>query len=98
MGNVVRLGDSVTCGDRAAQGSANVFANGMPITHEGRKKTIGHGCFPPTVFIGPWTSTVFVNEKPVALKGITKIEKHCCGRSCHDGVASSGAATVSFEA
>lgn len=98
MGNVVRLGDSVSCGDHAAQGSSNVFANGMPITNEGKKKTTGHNGFPPTVFIGPWTSTVFVNNNKVALKGITKIQKHTKKRSTHDGVASSGAATVSFEA
>jgi len=98
MGNVVRIGDSVTCGDHSAVGSANVFANGMPITHKGKPNTTGHGCFPPTVFIGPWTSTVFVNNQPVALNGKTKISRHCCHKHCHDGVASSGAATVSFEA
>jgi len=97
MGNVVRIGDSVTCGDHAAEGSPNVFANGMPITHQGKKKTTGHDCFPPTVFIGPWTSTVFVNNKTVALKGKTKIQPHRCGKRTHDGTASSGAATVSFE-
>jgi hypothetical protein len=69
----------------------------MPITHQGKKVTTGHGCFPPTVFIGPYTSTVFVNNQPVALKGKTKIQVHACGKSKHDGVASSGAATVSFE-
>lgn len=98
MGNVVRIGDSVSCGDHAAEGSSNVFANGMPVTTEGKKSTTGHGCFPPTVFIGPWTSTVFVNSKVVALNGSTKIKVHCCGPKCHDGIASSGASTVSFEA
>jgi uncharacterized Zn-binding protein involved in type VI secretion len=96
-GNVVRIGDKVSCGDNAAQGSADVYANGMPITHEGRRETTGHGCFPPTVFIGPWTSTVFVNNQPVALKGKTKIKPHTCRRSTHDGVASTGADTVYFE-
>jgi len=98
MGNVVRIGDSVTCGDHSNQGSGNVFANGMPITHQGKKTTTGHGCFPPTVFIGPWTSTVFVNGQPVAIKNKTKIQRHCCGKHCHDGVASTGASTVFFEA
>lgn len=98
MGNVVRIADSVSCGDHSAEGSADVFACGMPITHEGKKKTTGHGCFPPTVFVGPWTSTVFVNNKPVALKDVTKIKPHRCGKKAHDGVASTGAGTVSFEA
>lgn len=97
-GNVVRIGDRVSCGDNSAQGSGNVYANGMPITHEGRKTTTGHGCFQPTVFLGPWTKTVFVNSKPVALKGKTKIQPHRCGRSVHDGVATTGADTVYFEA
>ena len=98
MGNVIRIGDSVTCGDHAAQGSSNVFAGGMPVTTEGKKKTTGHGCFPPTVFLGPWTSTVFVNSQAVALKDKTKIRPHRCGKKSHDGKASSGASTVSFEA
>lgn len=97
-GNVVRIGDTVSCLDTAAEGSKNVFANGMPITHEGKKKTVGHDCFPPTIFLGPWTKTVYVNNKPVALKGKTKIRPHKCGKSGHDGTASSGAATVYFEA
>ena len=96
-GNVVRIGDKVSCGDNAAQGSGSVFANGMPITHEGRKQTTGHGCFPPTVFAGPWTSTVFVNNKPVALKDVTKIVPHRCRKRVHDGVAITGAPTVYFE-
>lgn len=96
-GNVVRIGDKVSCGDNSAQGSGNVFANGMPVTHQGRRRTTGHGCFPPTVFIGPWTKTIFVNNQPVALKGKTRIQPHRCGRSVHDGVAVTGASTVSFE-
>lgn len=97
MGNVVRIADSVSCGDHSAQGSSNVFADGMPITHNGKKRTTGHGCFAPTVFAGPWTSTVFVNNEPVALKGKTKIVPHKCKKKVHDGVASSSANTVSFE-
>lgn len=97
-GNVVRIGDKVSCGDNAAGGSANVFAGGMPITTQQDKTTTGHGCFPPTVFIGPWTNTVFVNNQPVALKDKTKIRAHCCGKHCHDGHAITGASTVSMEA
>jgi uncharacterized Zn-binding protein involved in type VI secretion len=96
-GNVVRIGDIVSCGDHSATGSGNVFANGLPITHAGKKKTTGHGCFPPTVFVGPWTSTVFVNNQPVALKDKTKIQPHKCKKKRHNGVAKTGGATVYFE-
>ena len=97
MGNVVCIGDNVNCGDHAAQGSDNVYAGGMPITHQGKPSTTGHGCFPPTVFTSGWSSTVFVNNQPVALKGKTKIIPHNCGHSSHPGTASTGAATVSIE-
>lgn len=97
MGNVVRIGDSVSCGDHAAQGSSNVYIGGMPVVTNGAKRTTGHGCFPPTVFVGPWSSTVFVNNEPVAIKGKTRIATHRCGKSSHNGVASTGSDTVSIE-
>jgi hypothetical protein len=97
MGNVVRIGDLVSCNDHAAMGSGNVFAGGMPITHEGKRTTTGHSCFAPTVFIGPWSKTVFVNNGAVALKGKTKIAAHVCGDHWHAGTASTGADTVSIE-
>jgi hypothetical protein len=97
MGNVVRIGDSVSCGAHSAAGSSNVFVNGLPVTHEGKRNVTGHGCFAPTVFNGPWTSTVFVNNEPVALKGVTIIVPHKCGHSAHKGTASSGSPDVSFE-
>jgi uncharacterized Zn-binding protein involved in type VI secretion len=97
MSNTVRIGDSVSCGDHSAAGSSNVFANGLPITTAGHPTTTGHGPFPPTVFVGPWSTTVFVNNQPVALKGVTKIKPHRHGRSIHDGIASSGSPDVSIE-
>jgi len=97
MGNVVRIGDSVSCGDHSAQGSADVFFNGLPVTHQGTPSTTGHGCFPSTVFVGPWSSTVYVNNNQVALKGKTGIAVHCCGPSCHGGTASTSSNDVSIE-
>jgi uncharacterized Zn-binding protein involved in type VI secretion len=97
MGNVVRIGDSVSCGDHAAQGSPNVYIDGMPVVTESRKTTTGHGCNPPTVFIGPWSETVFVNNVKVAIKGKTKIKRHGCSDRKHDGTASTGGNTVSIE-
>lgn len=97
MGNVVRIGDSVSCGDHASEGSSDVYIGGMPVSTSNYKQTTGHGCFPPTVFVGPFSTTVMVNNAAVVLKGKTKIATHCCGDSCHDGVASSAADTVSIE-
>lgn len=96
-GNVVRIADKVSCGDHSAQGSSDVFADNMPITHQGARKTTGHGCWLPTVFAGPWSKTVFVNNQPVALKGKTKIIPHKCGKKVHPGTASTGSPTVSIE-
>ena len=97
-GNIVRIGDSVSCGDHAAEGSDNVNACGSPITHAGKIRTTGHGCFPPSAFVGGWSSSVSVNNQLVALVGVTNINAHRCGRNVHSGVATSGAATVSIEA
>jgi uncharacterized Zn-binding protein involved in type VI secretion len=97
MGNVVRIGDSVACGDHAAEGSANVFCNGMPITHKGKHTTTGHGCFPPTVFISGLSKTVFVNNSLVVLKGAA-IQPHRCGKAVHGGAASTSSPDVSIEA
>jgi hypothetical protein len=96
-GNVVRIGDSVSCRDTAAEGSSNVFAEGMPISHRGKNKTTGHDGWPPSIFIGPFSSTVFVNNQPVVLKDKTKIKIHQKRRSAHDGVASTAAKSVFIE-
>ena len=98
MSGVVRVGDSITCGDHAASGSSDVFMGGMPVTHQGTPGTTGHGCFPPSVFIGEWSKTVFVNNHPIALKGLTRIAVHSCNDDHHDGVASTGSDSVFVEA
>jgi uncharacterized Zn-binding protein involved in type VI secretion len=43
----VRIGDSISCGDVAAQGSGVVFINGLPAHRQG-DKTTGHDCWIPT--------------------------------------------------
>jgi hypothetical protein len=98
MGNVVRITDNVSCGDHAAQGSNDVFANNLGITTEGKKKTTGHPPkFAPTIFEGPWSSTVFVNNQAVALKGKTKIIPHDKKKEHIGAKASSGSPNVSIE-
>lgn len=43
----------------------------------------GHGCFPPTQDIGPYTTSSFLNSKPIQLRGVTKYAQHSCGLSTH---------------
>lgn len=94
---IVRIGDLVSCDDHAGSGSGDVFSDGMPIVTQKANATTGHGCFPPTIFIGPWSTTVFVNDSPIALKGITKIKVHRCGKKSHDGVAVVDSGSVEAE-
>lgn len=96
-GNVVRIGDNVSCGDHAAQGSGDVFANKLGIAHKGKKKTTGHGKFAPTEFLGPYSKTVFVNNQPVVLKGITEIVPHDKKKQHIKSKASTASPNVSIE-
>ena len=75
MPAVARIGDAISCGDTIAQGSGDVFANGIPVTRVGPDKTAGH-CFLPTK-IAAGSSTVFVNNSPVARTG-DPIVAHTC--------------------
>ena len=70
MPAVTRVGDadSPHCsGMSRAQGSGNVFANGIPISREGDKNTThlkpGNPCPPHSAAIASGSSTVFVNGK-----------------------------------
>lgn len=98
MGNLVRIGDAISCGSAVAGGSGNVFANELPVTHSGTPPTTGHGCFPGSVLVGGWSGTVFVNNNPVALLGITNMAPHRCGKLIHGGVTASASPDVSVEA
>lgn len=98
MGNAVRIGDAISCGDHIAVGSSEVFINSLPVATQNKKTTLGHGCWPPTTLKGPWSSTVFVNGVPVAIKDKTQIEPHRCGKKKHDGTVISGSPDVSIEA
>jgi hypothetical protein len=69
----------------------------MPVATTNKNKTTGHGCFPPTVLIGSWSTTVFANNNPIAIMGKTKIAPHRCGKNIHDGVVVTGADSVSIE-
>ena len=70
MAAVTRVGDadSPHCsGMSRAQGSGNVFCNGIPISRQGDSNTVhllpGSPCPPHSAAIGRGSSTVFVNGK-----------------------------------
>ena len=70
MPAVTRVGDAdVThcSGMSRAQGSGNVFCNGIPISRQGDSNTVhllpGSPCPPHSAAIGSGSSTVFVNGK-----------------------------------
>lgn len=55
----------------------------MPaIAIQGGKST-GHGCFPPTQDIGPYTTSSFFDGKVIQLRGVTKYASHRCGITTH---------------
>jgi len=91
MPAVIRFGDPVTCGDRAGNGSSNVFINNRRVIRKGIDRTQGH-CFPPVPFL-KGSPNVFVNNIPVVFQG-SPIPKHCCGKKCHSGVAARGSPNV----
>lgn len=82
MPAVIRLGDPISCGDTMAQGSGNVFANGLPLSRMGIDLTAGH-CYFRTVVVAA-SPTVFANNLPVDRVG-DPISVHCCGPVCHSG-------------
>ena len=57
---------------------------GLPVIRLGVDKTCGH-CFIPIVFI-EGSPNVFVNNIPVVRQG-DHIMVHCCGKTCHTGMA-----------
>ncbi len=75
MPAVARIGDAISCGDNIAEGSGDVFSNGIPVTRVGPDSTAGH-CFLPTK-IAAGSSTVFINGSPVARTG-DPIVAHTC--------------------
>ena len=76
MPAVTRIGDADTphcSGMSRAQGSPNVFANGIPVSRQGDKNTThlkpGSPCPPHSAAIATGSSTVFVNGD----KGIGRV-------------------------
>lgn len=90
MPGVVRIGDPWDCGDTQAQGSGNVFINGIPAARL-TDKTEGHQY--ASVAIDSASSTVFVNGLGLARIG-DHHPSHCIPTSCHDGSLSAGSPDV----
>lgn len=89
---IVRIGDKFTDGDTIAEGSGNVFCNGVPISRLS-DATTGEGCF-PSVVISSGSGSVFINNIPVARLGDTKLI-HCCpDNGCHTGVVATASGNV----
>lgn len=92
MPGAVRMGDVISCGDVMADGSPNVFANGIPMSRVGIDNTSGH-CFSSTPIVSG-SSNVFINNTPADRVG-DPIQTHCCpGNGCHSGVAAVGSPDV----
>ena len=69
----------------------------MPaITRDGVDPSAGH-CFPPRPTDSSGQSpSVFVNNIAATVVG-AHYPTHCCGKPCHDGVASAGSSSVFIE-
>lgn len=93
MPAVCRLGDPISCGDVMAEGSGDVFVNGMPFSRVMKDKTAGH-CFVPTQ-IASGSPTVFVNNIPAA-RVTDPIVPHTCPPVpvTHGGAVANGSPDV----
>lgn len=72
----------------------------MPAIALADNVSTGHGCWPPTQCIGPYSSTVRINGKGVQLKGISKYMAHTCGKVTHPTdarVVTEGSDTIFIE-
>jgi uncharacterized Zn-binding protein involved in type VI secretion len=67
MGAIQKVGDPISCGDAHAEGSHNVYINGVSVARAGDLST-GHSSFPPTPAI-EGSASVFVNGLPVVRNG-----------------------------
>ena len=88
-----RIGDTISCGDTMAQGSPDVFSNGLPVTRVGPDLTAGH-CYNPTP-LASGSPNVFVNGLPMGRAG-DPIVPHTCTPipSTHGGSVSVGSPDV----
>jgi uncharacterized Zn-binding protein involved in type VI secretion len=87
-----RIGDPVSCGDVVAQGSPDVFVNGIPWTRVDLDKTAGH-CWRATTLISG-ESTVKINNKDAGVAGSPIFHGGCPDTSSHGGTVGPGSPDV----
>ena len=87
-----RIGDTVSCGDTVAQGSPNVFVNGIPWTRVGPDLTAGH-CWRATKLLNG-ASTVKINGSNAGFVGSTIFHGGCPNTSSHGGSVTVGSPDV----
>lgn len=80
MPAAARLSDPISCGDTIAEGSGDVFFNGLPVARIG-DSSAGHGCFPPTS-LTEGSPNVFANNIAIGRVG-DRHSAHSCGDSTH---------------
>lgn len=59
----------------------------MPAVALQGQMSTGHGCFPPTAAVGPYTTKSYFNGKPIQLRGTTQYAPHTCGTTTHPSSA-----------
>lgn len=71
----------------------------MPAVALEGKLSTGHGCFPPTNAVGPYTEKTYINGLKVQLLNHTKYAAHACGivHTEDDRITSSASSTFFFE-
>jgi hypothetical protein len=55
----------------------------MPAISLEAQQSTGHGCFPPTPAVGPYTTKSFFNGKAIQLFEHTQYQAHTCGLTTH---------------
>ena len=93
MPTACRIGDPISCGDTMAQGSPDVFCNGLPWTRVGPDRTAGH-CYGSTP-LASGSPNVFINGLPAGRQGDPIVE-HTCSPipSTHGGSVAVGSPDV----
>jgi len=93
MPAAARIGDPISCGDTMAQGSPDVFCNGLPWSRVGPDKTAGH-CYNSTP-LASGSPNVFINGIAAGRQG-DPIVAHTCSPipSTHGGSVAVGSPDV----
>ena len=92
MAAAARIGDPISCGDIMAQGSPDVFCNGIPWARVGPDSTAGH-CWSSTTLISG-AGSVFINGSPAGFVGSPIFHGGCPDNPSHGGSVAVGSPDV----